>query len=564
MNIKYKNILKNIILALSIVLMFSCSNNNNPDILPPIITFTAETGEYRVKIGKDIQVSAIVANAIKPLYSWKLNDKILSTEISFNFNSSVAGEYFLIFRVDAANGFAEEQIKVTVLPFVPPKITMPTAYACYAGKEFKINVRAFDADNALYSWILDGESAGAADSCIIFSTNSGYRTLELEVRTEEGIATQSFDILVLPQSELEPRMFFDNGRYRSPNNIATPIFSIPLGKSLVLSPTLVNISNTAVFLWKINDVEQNSTTGFMNFTPTDTGIYRIIVSAVENSEQTAAEALVKCVEPEGTYRRTEGAQARATTVYEYMPAPGQFVDFQTGSTIENARLEIQNKFDAGSTGWVASLGAFGGYLIVGFDHSLNNVAGKPDLKIAGNAFAGSSEPGTVWVMQDENGNGQPDDTWYELKGSETGKPETQQRYAITYYRPRSAFSSVPWTDNYGQSGSVDHNRYHTHEYYFPGFIAEKYTLCGTRLASTMIEGDLETSIAYSWGYVDNFGDGSRPSNLFYIEDAIQVDGSPASLQYIDFVKIQTAVLGKGFALGELSTEIGIPEMVANN
>ena len=556
--------MKNIILALSIFLLFSCADKKNSDTLPPVIKFTAESGEYKVKTGKDILVSAIVENAIQPSYSWILNDEILSTEISFSFNCSVAGEYFLIFRVDATNGVAEEQVKITVLPTIPPKITMPTAYACYAGKDFKITARTLDADNAQYTWILDGQSAGTADSCIILSTNSGYRTLELEVRTEEGVATQSFDILVLSQSELEPRMFFDNGRYRSPENTGTATFSVPLGKSLVLSPTLVNIGKTAVFSWKADNVVQSSSSEFFNFTPTVTGDYRITVSAVENSVQASAETIVKCVAPEGTYRRTEGTQARATRVYEYIPAPGQFVDFQNGSTIENARLEIQNKLDAGATGWIASLGAYGGYLIVGFDHSVENIAGKPDLKIAGNAFAGSSEPGTVWLMQDENGNGLPDDTWYELKGSETGKPATQQRYAITYYRPRSAFSSVPWSDNFGQTGSIDHNRYHAHEYYFPGFIAEKYTLCGTRLASTMIEGDLETSIAYPWGYVDNFGDGSRPANLFCIEDAIQVDGSPASLQYIDFVKIQTAVNGKGYTLGELSTETGIPEIVANN
>lgn len=41
----------------------------------------------------------------------------------------------------------------------------------------------------------------------------------------------------------------------------------------------------------------------------------------------------------------------------------------------------------------------------------------------------------MWVMQDVNGNGLPDDTWYQLKGSEYGKEETIETYAVTYYRP---------------------------------------------------------------------------------------------------------------------------------
>ena len=75
-----------------------------------------------------------------------------------------------------------------------------------------------------------------------------------------------------------------------------------------------------------------------------------------------------------------------------------------------------------------SLGGFGGYVVVGFDHSIDNKVGEYDFGITGNSFAGSSEPGIVWVMQDENGNGLPDDTWYELKGSETGKPETSKLF----------------------------------------------------------------------------------------------------------------------------------------
>ena len=39
-----------------------------------------------------------------------------------------------------------------------------------------------------------------------------------------------------------------------------------------------------------------------------------------------------------------------------------------------------------------------------------------------------------------------------------------------------------------------------------------------------------------------------------IENAIQQDGSPANLKYIDFVKVHTAQMGQGAAVGEISTE----------
>lgn len=47
-----------------------------------------------------------------------------------------------------------------------------------------------------------------------------------------------------------------------------------------------------------------------------------------------------------------------------------------------------------------SLGSFGGYIVVGFDHSVLNKEGEYDFAIQGNSFETSNEPGIVWVMQD--------------------------------------------------------------------------------------------------------------------------------------------------------------------
>jgi hypothetical protein len=86
-------------------------------------------------------------------------------------------------------------------------------------------------------------------------------------------------------------------------------------------------------------------------------------------------------------------------------------------------------------------------------------------------------------MRDENGNSLPDDTWYELAGSETGKPETIQNYAVTYYRPSEPKQPVKWTDSQGNSGEIDYLiQFHRQDYYYPLWIeGDSYTLTGTRL-----------------------------------------------------------------------------------
>lgn len=77
-------------------------------------------------------------------------------------------------------------------------------------------------------------------------------------------------------------------------------------------------------------------------------------------------------------------------VYEYLPAPGQFIN-ENHNTITMAEACTYAEERINQTAYV-SLGGFGGYIIVGFDHSIVN-DGDYNIAITGNAFDGSSEPG---------------------------------------------------------------------------------------------------------------------------------------------------------------------------
>ena len=71
---------------------------------------------------------------------------------------------------------------------------------------------------------------------------------------------------------------------------------------------------------------------------------------------------------------------------------------------------------------------------------------------------------------------------------------------------------------------------------------------------------------YDWGYADNYSPTDRLSNEentaaeananhFKISNAVDCDGEPIHLEFIDFVKVQCAVNAKSGWLGELSTEV---------
>ena len=175
-------------------------------------------------------------------------------------------------------------------------------------------------------------------------------------------------------------------------------------------------------------------------------------------------------------------------------------------------------------------------------------------------------------MQDENGNGLPDDTWYELAGSETGKAETIENYAVTYFRPSEPQQPVQWTDNLGNSGQIDYlKQYHRQEYYYPLWVEEdSYTLTGTCLKARNYDastnGTYWVNPHYDWGYADNFSPTDRltnddnasaevNANHFKIANAIDAKGNHKQLEFIDFVKVQVGVNAKSGWLGEVSTEV---------
>lgn len=78
-------------------------------------------------------------------------------------------------------------------------------------------------------------------------------------------------------------------------------------------------------------------------------------------------------------------------VIDYVPAPGQFVnvlpEWEDGDDSE-AMAAKALQYMTGE-GYYISLGAWGGYVTVGFERTIVNVPGKRDIYIEGNAFQSS-------------------------------------------------------------------------------------------------------------------------------------------------------------------------------
>lgn len=251
-------------------------------------------------------------------------------------------------------------------------------------------------------------------------------------------------------------------------------------------------------------------------------------------------------------------------VYEYRPAPGQFVNtipavtaaMSEAQVVAAAEAQLASR-DTAAPG-IVTLGSWGGYVTFGFDHPVVNVPGKADFKVYGNAYDGNSEAGIIMVARDDNGNGLPDDTWYELAGSDYNAAGTLHKHRVTYTCPADPLrEDYPWTSNSKEepSGSVKRNTFHTQNYW-PLWVGEReMTFAGTRLAGNgekLSTGTYRLN-AFAWGYADNLANAEEKG--VDIGRAVDEDGNSVELPQIDFVRVYTAMQQTLPMIGESSTEV---------
>jgi len=273
-----------------------------------------------------------------------------------------------------------------------------------------------------------------------------------------------------------------------------------------------------------------------------------------------------------------------TKIYEFRPAPGQFLnelpEISASDTESDVCSKVLQQIGNGKNPGLISLGAFGGYVVFGFDHPVVNVKGEYDFKIYGNAVisdrergGGSCEPGIVLVSSDVNKNGLPDDPWYELAGSEYYKNTTKKNIKITYHKPDTDHKATPdpvsssisdtkyirWSASDGTEGYITKNTFHQQSYWPEWIKSDKLEFSGTMLAPN--GEDISGNGSYfvlkqlDWGYADNRPNNDAEYKGFDISWAVDADGNNVQLSTIDFVKVHTAVNQCNGWIGENSTEV---------
>ena len=262
------------------------------------------------------------------------------------------------------------------------------------------------------------------------------------------------------------------------------------------------------------------------------------------------------------YTAAKGENAPNAKVIDYLVAPSQYTNASSyGYFIENT---LMGSF------MTTSLGNYGGYAVYKFDTAIDNSKKNPygiDFIISGNAFNGAAttqEPGQVWVSQDGK-------KWYALAGSEHYEDSVLWDYSVTY--KNNGTNICDFEDSLGNTGAVSKMTgamYPSKEYYPNADIPENELTLGGILLSSQRVASTANGVATKFGYVDAlaFGKSNEASNpyiadpikdgkdgQFDISWAVDENGNPVKLDWVQYVKVQTATFTDAGIFGEKSTEI---------
>ena len=557
--------------------------NDDDDIIkytpkPPTVSFDSEDYIYKVKVGQEISILPVYGNNKEAAYSWEIDEKKFSDDSIFTHTFPKEGAYMVAVEVTTPAGNCREEIRIEVARLVPPVISLAipeNGLDIAVGKDYYLEPDIQNVDStSTFLWKIDGKEAGNEKNLKVNFPEAGTFRISLYAENEDGNDTKEFNVNAIDY--IPVKIVFPAPMYNSYDNGVVKYTSV--GRPVFLAPYLFDQRELS-FQWKLDGKDIEGATGqTYAFTPKSAGEYRITlyVTDKKNGTEKAAGRNINTAETIGTSvdvkivcvgesrNRGYSGDPKKIKVHEFVAAPGQFVN-DYGKPVNTMEEAVQCAQERLETGNYISLGGFGGYLTVSFDHSIKNIEGQYNFSIRGNQFENSSEPGIVWVSQDVNGDGLPNDEWFELKGCGYGNKTTRQTYAVTYYRPEGPGMNVPWQDNEGKSGCIDYlKEFHTQPYYYPDWIKENsYTLFGTCLEARNYRdmdspGEMWINPSYEWGYADNYGSdmiNGSPYVGFKISNAIYPDGTPANLEYIDFIKVVNGLNSKSGWIGELSTEV---------
>lgn len=558
-----------IFIALLIVFaIFSSCKDDAEVVQAPVISGLENA--YTILADAELKLIPTIENDNDASYIWQLDGTEVVKTLNYVFMQSEPRDYKLKLKVANEGGFDEKEITITVADrgAAPAISDIEEEYSIEVDTDLTITPTITSEKESTYAWFIGDEEVATTLAYKFNWSQPGTYKVTFKATNQGGTTEKVITIIVEPKD-------------LNIETVAHKILSLEAPVYIKNNKDIVwKILETPSDLYRLSDMKSSTPL----FIAAKEGKYKLEVSS--GNIKTNVNIIVT--------KATNDPSPYFAKAFDYLPAPGQFVNklpvYVEGDTHEDMVDKVAKALVGEKTSMI-TLGGWGGYVTMGFDHTIVNVEGKMDFRIEGNAFAaaanpdpnaplgGSCEPAIIMVSYDANGNGEADDEWYEINGSanfsaknelfyqkgiDNGNDmETHRDFEMTYHKPTvedpaNITDYIYWENNKGQKGYKFKHSFHRQSYY-PLWVKDKtITFKGIRLAENGIDesgaGSYFVLYAFKYGYADNHANMDDRSAID-IDWAIDKDGSKANLPGIDFVKIYNGVDQENGWLGEASTEV---------
>ena len=329
--------------------------------------------------------------------------------------------------------------------------------------------------------------------------------------------------------------------------------------------TVLNISadaNTAnpTYEWVMTKNPENQVTDSivgktkdLRFIAVYPGTYELSLNVVSGGKKGLKKTTINVINEAKNYN------PYVTSIFDFNPAPGMFANdlYVAGNVKADVVRRALGRINETSVGYALDLGGFGGSIVIGFDHTVVNVAGQKDFRVYGGDLSDRADPpapGLIYVAYDKNKNGQPDeDEWYEIIGSQHVKENTIKNFKVTYHKKAAGLPVVvagpndPFTDREhifcenNQAETYYLSRAKTRKEYFPLWATQNTAVFeGMKLnvsfgPARAGQSTLWNFTAPQWGYVNSVDPDID------IDWAVDKNGNKANLPGVDFIKVVNCV-----------------------
>jgi len=395
-----------------------------------------------------------------------------------------------------------------------------------------------------YTWLVNGQQAASGQVNYTFEAKaSGNFEVTFKANNKGGADQQSFKIYVEDPIAI---------------SIADPL-AVPMSQVLEITPAITGPNRSDYeYEWSIGDSVIGKKRN-LSFISPEAGTYALTLRATAGKQTATATRSITVAAAQ--YVRN------AFTVLEYAPSPGRNHNWSIIGSADSWKFGDEyplayNDFLAKATAMrkedaypMLFLGSWGSSATFKFDHTVANVAGKPDLEVA--ATYSRLDVPAVYVAYDRNKNGKPDDDeWYEIKNDDYGIEDLPD-YEITFtYNKtdtdaRRIYSYFNWKDNLDPAieGEVVTNKTFTSSMtedgafstrgFFPGL--SMIDIPGKKVA--ILDG-WKSSFTRKGKRISRNLTGAAPflqTLNIDINMAVNSKGEPVQLPGIDFVKVRKVV-----------------------